>query len=201
RDQLSSSSVPLTNNDPQTEGHAELDPDQVNPYRPDLFNLVLPKDRTMPTAVTAIVFNALAFTHHDCLQAVFMLWRDIQAFDYPMEVRSYMALIRALGHYHVLPQYITAILTEIRERGLFLDHASQRKIKRLLANHQRFYGGTTVITTEEINTLIGRPSSTATDEGAKSSDRAVPDSKEQYFANDDEISDALTFEPPHGVSE
>ncbi|KAJ1652328.1 hypothetical protein IWQ61_007314 [Dispira simplex] len=199
RDQQSTPSVPLTNKTPQKKGDTELGPNQVNPYRPDLFNLVLPKDQTMPTAITAIVFNALAFTHHDCLQAVFMLWRDIQVFDYPMELRSYMALIRALGHYHVLPQYITTILAEIRERGLFVDHVSQRKIKRLLANHQRFYGGTTVITAEEINTLIGRPSSTRTDDSTKSSDRVAPESKEQYFSNDGEISDALTFEPPYSL--
>ncbi|KAJ1923151.1 hypothetical protein IWQ60_006053 [Tieghemiomyces parasiticus] len=133
--------------------------------RPDLLTLELPTTARPSSGIFAVTFNSLGFNNIGSTAALLRVWQEVRdqgVHRYPMSVPSYLALVRALGQHRVLPQYVLYLLEELRHRCIHLDHTSQRKLKRLLANHIRFYGepvlarGEERATVERINELIGR---------------------------------------------
>ncbi|RKP34238.1 hypothetical protein BJ085DRAFT_27286 [Dimargaris cristalligena] len=132
----------------------------TDPCRPELFNLVLPNTSQPTHAILTITFNSLGINNFYHTDTILKLWQQVRDRHLPMAQLSYMALIRALGCHHVLPLYIETLLEEIQARHIHLDHTSQRKIKRILDNHERFYPSelavVTPISNDRINELIDR---------------------------------------------
>ncbi|KAJ1975264.1 hypothetical protein H4R34_004403 [Dimargaris verticillata] len=137
---------------------SHTDPDTPSPHcQPDLLQIDLPRDGQMSSILVTIVFNSLGRNNLGSTDLILQLWSEIQHYRYPMIEASYMAMIQALARHHVLHLYVRDVLSDIHDRGIFLCHTSQRKVKRLVQNHARFSGEPEVISKDELNILMGRP--------------------------------------------